>query len=419
MKRLLIGGTVVDATGRPPIENGAVLVNGARIEAVGRAADFSVSQEDVQVVDCGGRAVVPGLINAHAHLGLDGDAESYDTKLPKLARLHDTMITLISAQQAYRNLVNGITTVRDLHPCSGGTQYAVLSLRDAIKAGTVPGCRIVAAARPICMLGGHGSHWVSREASGAEDVRRAVREQVKDGADVIKMMAGTSWGPIPGKPVTYARQLTREEMAAGVDAAHGAGRVITAHSRGKESIADVLAAGVDCVEHGSELTSDLVDIMAKKGTYLVPTLQGFELLLRQGPGPQLPSWKIEDAQYVIQRDRPGIAQAIAAGVKIAAGTDAGFQFCPHGEIVVELELYVQLGMTPMQALMAATKVGAELLQLKDDIGTLEPGKLADLLVVNGNPAENISALRNPALVMKEGAVYRDDLAAAVREPVPA
>jgi imidazolonepropionase-like amidohydrolase len=409
VKQLLTGGRVFDGTGRPVIDDGAVLVDGSRIEAVGRASDFSADMPGVEVVPCGGGTLLPGLINAHVHLGLDGDAESYVTKLPTMARAVDATITLIAAQQAYKSLLNGVTTVRDLHPPSGGTQQAILALRDAIDAGVVPGARVVASGQAICMLGGHGVHWRSREVSGVEDARRAVRELTYARVDVIKLMAGTPWGPLPGRPATYARQLTVDEMAAVVDTAHRAGVPVTAHARGEESVADALQAGVDGLEHGSGLTEALAEQMVRRQTYLVPTLSPLCLLIEAGVGPQVPEAEVRAAEFALGRDRASVANALAAGVKIALGTDAGAQLCPHGEMVSELDQYVSVGMTPCQALVAATRTGAEVLRLDSEIGTLEPGKRADLLVVQGRPDESVAALRALKLVMKDGVVYRDEL----------
>lgn len=407
-KLVLRGGRLIDSTGRQPVESSAVVVDGSRIAFVGSSSDLG-KVDGATVVDLAGLTIMPGLINAHCHLTLNGDDEPYETKVPKLARLHDTMLTLMAAEQAKKNLDNGITTVRDLHPSSGGTEFQVLSLRDAIKAGTVLGSRIVCTGKCLVMAGGHGSHWISRECSGVEDCRRGAREVLKTGADFIKIMAAAGWGPILGKPATWAKLLTAEEMAAAVEIAHRAGKPAAAHSHGVQSISDVLDAGIDSVEHGSGLTDELVERMVKQGTYLVPTLTSYDTFVRGGVTATASEEKIRDAQGVIERHRPGIAKAIQAGVKIAAGTDAGFQRLPHGELVSELQIYRTLGMSAHDAIIAATKTAANLLQIGDLVGTVEPNKVADLLVVDGDPLFDLESLRNIRLVMKEGKIYRNEL----------
>lgn len=411
-KFVLSGGRLIDATGRPPIERSVVVVEGSRVVFAGASSD--VGQVDgAQDLDVSGMTVLPGLINSHCHLVHRGDGEPTEVKIPRLARTHDTLLTLYAAEQARKNLDYGVTTVRDTHPSAGGTEYQILSLRDAIKAGVVPGCRIVSSGRIITMVGGHGSQWVSWQCSGVEECRRAARETLKNGADFVKVMAAAGNGPMPGKPETWARMLTVEEMAAIVDVAHRAGKPVSAHTHGVQGISDVLDAGVDSVEHGSGLTDELIERMVKQGAYFVPTISSYEMNVRGDLQAGAPTEKTRDLQGLIERHRPGIAKAIQAGVKIAAGTDAGAGWCAHGEsVIVELESYVSLGMTPMQAIMSATQTAANLLQLGDRIGIIEPGKVADLIVVDGNPLDDVGNLRRVRLVMKEGKVHRQELKVA-------
>lgn len=401
-----VGGRVIDATGRPPQEDGVVLVEGARIAAIGPRSQFP-SDLQAAVIDCGGGSVLPGLINSHLHLALSGDDEDYGDKLPKLAQLKDRALIPLYAEQARINLEAGVTTVRDLHPGPGGTVEGMKTLQELLRRHDLRGSRVYLALRPLVQAGGHGSHWLSRAVSGADEVRRAVRENVAEGSDFIKIMTAHSWGPLPGRPESWARYLTLEELRAGVEVAHRAGRLVAAHSHGVDSIAENLEAGIDSIEHGSGLTDELVERMVRQGTFLVPTLASYERFVRVGPSRGAAPARVEEARYVRERQRSGVAKAIAAGVKIAAGTDAGFQYLGHGDtLVLELELYVELGMSPLEAIRSATARGAELLQQGDRLGTLEPGKLADVIVVDGDASADVGALRRVRQVMRDGVLYR-------------
>lgn len=400
------GGTVIDATGRAPIADGVVLVEGDRIAAVGRRGDFPTDMAAVEVA-CAGCSVLPGLVNSHLHLALTGDDEDYADKLPKLAKLKDRDLIPLYAEQARTNLDAGVTTVRDLHPGPGGTVEGMKVLQEQLRRHQLRGSRVFVALRPLVQAGGHGSHWLSRSVSGADEVRRAVRENVAEGSDFIKIMTAHSWGPLPGRPESWARYLTVEELRAGVEVAHRAGRLVAAHAHGDLSIGEDLEAGIDSIEHGSGLTDELIGRMVRQGTFLVPTLASYEQFTRVGPAKGAAARRVEDARYVRERQRTGVAKAIAAGVKIAAGTDAGFQYLGHGEtLVLELEMYVELGMKPLDAIRAATARGAELLQQGDAFGTLEPGKLADVIVAQGDVLSDIGALRRIRAVMRDGVPYK-------------
>ena len=405
--RFAIRGRILDGTGAPPIEDGVIVISGRRIEAVGREAEFGSSLKDLPTVDYKGGTILPGLIDTHVHLGKAGSPEPLKDSVPRIKRMHDTMHALHVAQQAWKNLWHGITTIRDMH-CAASSPFAVFSLREAINSGIAHGSRIVAAGRAICMIGGHGSQWISREISGMDESVRAVREVVREGSDFVKMMATVAWGPIPGKPLTNIQQLTRDEMTVGVDMAHRLGKLAAVHARSKQSIIDALAAGFDSIEHGSQADQAVVDEMVRRDVYLVPTIQSWEMHRRHGVTAQTPAWQIADVEYIIKRDRPGIAAAIRGGVKIAAGTDAGNQCNPHGEMATELELYVELGMPVMRAIESATRVAANLIELGDRVGTLQAGKLADVIGVPGDPLKDLGVLRRVDLVIKDGSCYRDD-----------
>jgi imidazolonepropionase-like amidohydrolase len=312
----------------------------------------------------------------------------------------DATTALRAAVHAKKTLESGVTTVRDM----GGKNYIDLALRDAIAGGMIPGPRMLASGRPVVMTGGHG--WpMAREADGPDEVRKAVREQLKAGADVIKLMATggvMTPGVEPGSP-----QLTLEELKAGVEEAGKAGRRTASHAQGTTGIKNAVLAGITSIEHGIFLTDEVIELMLERGTYLVPTLVAPYWIVKKGRAAGIPDYAVKKSEDVIEAHLASFRKALAAGVKIAFGTDAGTPFNEHGANTFELELMVENGMSPMQALEAGTRVSAELLGIADKVGTLEPGKLADVVVVAGNPLDDIKAVREVRLVIKEGRIVKE------------
>lgn len=410
---LLSGATVLDDRGPRP-DGTVVRVEGDRITHVGPRGEVPDADVEVAAPD---HTVVPGLVNAHAHLALSGDEEPYASKLPRLKAMDDAALITLQLEQATRNLLAGVTTVRDLHPGPGGTVTGLQVLRSGLNSQEFVGCRLVHAFRPLVTPGGHGSHWLSRAVSGVDEVKRAVRETFAEGADVVKFMTAHSWGPLPDHPATHARYHTPEELRAGVEVAHRLGLPVAAHSHGPECIEENLDAGVDSIEHGSGLTQELAERMAATGTFLVPTLASYANFAAVGADRGERPERVAQARYVSELQQAGVAAAIAAGVRIVAGTDGGFQYLPHGGTIVdELVLYTELGMSPVQALASATRLGAELVGRSHDLGRLEPGYLADLVVVRGAVHDDVAALRDVVLVMREGTVRRDELTEHGRRP---
>ena len=404
-----IGGQVIDGSGRLPVRDDVLKVEGRFVKAVGIRSEFGQVLEG-HVVDCSGCTVLPGLINSHAHLSLSGDDENYSTKVPRLSQMRDRHLIPMYLEEAHKNLEAGVTTVRDPHAGAGGTIEGLLVSQELLRRGDVLGCRVFLGLRPLVMVGGHGSWWLSRVVSGIDEVQRATRENVADGANLIKIMTAHSWGPLPDQPETQVRYLTIPELSASVEVAHRAGLPVAAHSHGYDSIKENLDASIDSIEHGSGISDDLAEQMVNQGTFLVPTLASYENFRLVGGQRGAAVGRVNDASFVADQQQSGFRKAIQAGVRIAAGTDAGFQFLPHGDtLVLELELYVKLGMQPIDAIRSATSRGAELLRLTDRLGTLEAGKLADVLVVGGNPLADIGSLRNVRLVMKEGRTCVDRL----------
>ena len=394
---LLRNVTVVDGTGSAPVPGQALVVEGRRIVWIGPVAD-APSTAPENVVDGAGRTVLPGLINCHVHLTADGApdlmAQTAGDTVPQA--------TLRAAAGAVETLMSGVTTVRDC----GAADDVVIELAKAIDRGLVPGPRVQAAGRVITMTGGHG-HFIGREADGPDEVRKATRAEIKAGAAVIKVMA--TGGVLTQGVSPTQTALLPEELAVVAQEAHNSGRRVTTHAIGRSGIHNALISGIDSIEHGFYLDDELLDIAVAQGTFLVPTILAVDGITRNGTAAGIPGWVVEKAEKEAAKQRESFAAAVASGMKIAAGTDAGTPFNPHGDLARELALMVHYGLTPMQTLVAATRGAAENLGLAHELGTLEVGKLADLVVVDGDPVADITATGRVVLVVKDGVVHRDEL----------
>ncbi len=360
--------------------------------------------EGVTVIDHRNRFVLPGLIDSHVHLLF----ESTGAGRMDAVTLSTAYASLRGSQFALRTLQAGFTTVVDL----GGDQEAIFALRDAVRDGLVQGPRIIAAGRSITPHGGHGDAQGYRPevmevmrspsaCSGADDCRRAVRQAIQAGADVIKITA--TGGVLSDTAAGLGQQLSDEELAAIVDAAHSMGRRVVAHAHGVEGVNAALRAGVDGIEHGTYLDEESIRLFRRGGAYLVPTvLAGVTVYERaQIPGALTPAQRAKALQVgplmldMLRRAREG-------GVRVAFGTDSGVS--PHGQNAREFELMVEAGYTPLQAIQAATVVGAAHLRLDAEIGRLAPGFSADIIAVDGDPLANVSELRAVRWVMARGRV---------------
>jgi imidazolonepropionase-like amidohydrolase len=382
---------LIDGTGRV-WEEAAVRIEDSRIHDVTDAVALSsaAAAED-EVLDLSGKTVMPGLINAHTHLCLDGSPD------PDAAwqRRSLTENVLVAANQARATLQAGVTTVRDL----GGLEGVDLGLRNALNAGMIPGPRMLASGLLLCMTGGHG-WWMGRQVDGPDDARKGAREQLRAGADVIKVMATggvMTRGIEPG-----SAQLTYEEMRAAVEEAKKAGKLTATHAQGTAGIKDALRAGIDSIEHGFYLDAEAIDMMLEQGAYFVPTLAALYYILQGGTEAGIPGFMVEKAKRAEDAQLDSFRRAREAGVRIAAGNDGGTPFNTADNLAGELECMVRAGMTPAEALHAAHSRGAHLLRLEDEIGTVEPGKLADLVVLDANPLNDISAVRQVHMVVRAG-----------------
>ena len=380
----LLVGRVLTCVGDEVIEDGFVEIEGGKIIAVGRAADLG---ERAAAAQATGGTILPGLTNSHAHLAWDG--------IHDLARQSMDDAPEISAYKSAGNMLislrAGVTTVRDL-----GMNQANFFAKQAVVQGIFPGPRLLICGEAIIQTGGH-TYWCCREASGPDEMRRAVREQVRGGADLIKIMACHD-----------TLEFTDEELRAVIDEAHRNGLPITAHATYDACINRVAEFGVDCVEHGGSMSDATIQLLLDKKIPIVTTfaplvMQSVPEVARQY---NIPEWKIAERQKAVADPSryQGLINAAKAGVVIGFGTDAGSPVVGHDVIAPEMAFMVKLGVKRdnYDAIRSATAVAAQINKLDKKIGTLEPGKAADVIVVDGNPLENIDAIGRVRMTFVEG-----------------
>ncbi len=394
MEYVVTNCTLIDGTGNDPIEHAALHVQGERVQWVGPLANSPASTQNLPTVDAEGRWIIPGLIDAHVHICWNGRESVLD-----LVHRDRDLIVLEAVETVHRILQSGTTTVRDV----GGHDYVEMSIRKAINAGHIAGPRMRTSGKVITMTGGH-AHYIAREADGPDEVRKAAREQIKAGADTVKLMA-TGGAATPGQDV-QASQLTLEELRAAVEAAHPMGRTVATHCHGTGGIRNSVLAGVDSIEHGTFLDEETADLMVEHGTAIVFTLG----IARPDPAKIPPGAQAEYQrlskifEMVTERATESVRLAHRKGVLVGSGTDAGGNtLAPHDfAMALELECLVDGGYAPLEALTIATRNNARILRWEQDLGTLEPGKLADFVILDADPLVNISNVRQVGAVYKGG-----------------
>jgi imidazolonepropionase-like amidohydrolase len=389
MKTLYRGGLVFTGEGEMLAEHGVLVENG-RIAALAPAGEFEGF--DGEVIDTAGGTLMPGLIDCHVHLVYGGEADP-GTASEKLLPGQIVMKALDNAQAS---LTGGITAVRDC----GGRDYLEFAVRDACNAGRQVGPTIKASGRMICMTGGHGNRH-GRVADGIDDVIRAVREQVHAGSDLVKIMA-TGGVMTPGVNPEDAH-YSAEEIGAGIQEAKRFHKRTASHAQGAEGILNAVRGGIDSIEHGIFMNERCVEEMLERGTWLVPTISALRNILANKDN-GIPAYAVEKTLRVSEFHEKSVRMFYAAGGKFAMGTDAGTPFNKHGANAMELEYMVDSGIKPLDALHYGTGSAADLCGLADE-GRIAEGKAADLLIVNGNPAEDIAMAarrENHRLVVKRG-----------------
>jgi imidazolonepropionase-like amidohydrolase len=376
-------GCIVTCVGDETVDNGFVEVDKGKIARVGKASDLG--KTDAEIVDCAGKTIMPGLVQSHAHLAWDGihdlaNQSMFDSPEISAYKSAAAMLTCLRA---------GITLFRDL-----GMNQSNLFAKQAVEQGIFPGPRLLVCGQAIVQTGGH-TYWCCREASGADEMRRAVRDQVRAGADLIKIMACHD-----------TLEFTNAELEAVIDEAHRNGLPITAHATYNDCISRVAKFGVDCVEHGGSMTDETIQLLLDKKIPIVTTFAPMVMQAEHGREFGIPEWKIEERKRAIADPGryAGIVNAAKAGVPIVFGTDAGSPVVGHDVVAPELKFMVKLGVVPdnYAALRSATIVAARMNKLDKKLGTLEVGKDADLIVVDGDPLADLDAFNRVEMTVIAG-----------------
>jgi imidazolonepropionase-like amidohydrolase len=393
-------GRVIDGFQDKPLQDGLVVIDNGTILYSGKIDEVILERhQDAHVVDLSGKTIMPGMIDAHVHLTLAGEPSYLHTLI-----MEDAKLTVIKGIERAKNALNaGFTTIR----CLGEKGQIDVYIKKAIEEGVIVGPNILASGKAITITGGHGDMFpgdieidgIATIVDGEDAVRTATRKQLKLGVDNIKLMA-TGGGMSPGD--ARISQLTIAEMRVAIEEAEKYGKLTAAHAIGEEGINNALEAGVRTLEHGTYISDKGIGIIQRTGAYLVPTLAAFKTL-KYGKEGGVPEYHLKKVQAFKDAHFINLRKALDAGVKVITGTDAGTPFNLHGENAYELECLVEAGMTPMEAIHAATRVAAEALKLEDK-GMLKEGHVADLIVIDGNPLDDITILQHGKVeqVYKQG-----------------
>jgi imidazolonepropionase-like amidohydrolase len=408
---LIHNATLIDGTGRPPIANANLLIKGKNIHAVGPADDIGRQDSEYREIDGEGGTVMPGLIDTHVHLLLEGLNMERDMQTPFSLRFYN------SVEYMRRTVEAGVTSVRD----AGGADAGV---KQAVESGKVLGPRMQICISVLTITGGHGDGWMLSgneweifpgypgfphgRVDGTEAVRLKVRQVLRAGAEVVKICA--TGGVLSPTDHPEFIQFSPEELQVIVNEAEfRRGVKVMAHAQGAEGIKNAVRAGIHSIEHGIYLDDEAIELMLSNGTFLVPTLLAPIGVLEAGKERGMPDYGLRKAEEIVEVHKESISKAYQAGVKIAMGTDTGVT--PHGQNLRELGLMVDIGMSPMEAIVASSKTAAECLGWDDRLGTLEVGKLADLILVKGNPLDDIRLLEDSekiSFVMMDGEITKGE-----------
>jgi imidazolonepropionase-like amidohydrolase len=405
----ILAGRLFDATGDNVRENVVIVVEDERIKTVASAADLKIPS-GAKVIDLSQATVLPGLIDCHTHLGSRADRynEIYNFKDTPFSHAFAAVLN------ARKTLEAGFTSVRDV----GSEPFLAVDLRNSINEGFLVGPRVVASGPAISITGGHGDlnnfspqtrvmmFPEERDfalADSVDQIRHVIRAQEKYGVDVIKILATggvLSKGDSPG-----SAQFTFEELKAAAETAHMGGRKIAAHAHGTEGIKNAIQAGIDSIEHASLIDDEGIRLAKEHGAYLVMDIYNDDYILNEAPKWGLPAENLDKERMVGRLQRENFHKAVQAGVKMAFGTDAGVY--PHGDNARQFFYMVKYGMTPAQAIRAATSSAADLIGRAQSVGTIEAGKYADIIAVNADPLADVKALEHVDFVMKGGVIYKD------------
>lgn len=408
MQKIIKAKGLIDVTKSKVLLNPFVAIVEDKITDVGNQESLAHVQGQVEILDFSGKYILPGLINSHAHISVPSDGKPFEY----IIQIPNEILLLTAAKNSLMGLMSGVTTIRDC----GGRDRIMFELRKAIEMGIIEGPRLFLSGRPLTVTGGH-FHFMHGEVDGTEGMIHAVRQLFKEGANFIKIMA--TGGGTTGTYPEYAA-FSVEEIAVAVKIAHEIGKTVSVHCRGIPGMKNSIEAGVDHMEHASfelpgmvmRFDRELADKMARMGIYVTPTLQIYRdmlevLRLRKEAGVISPSEKkrLDDLPRILEEKFTYFRGLLDSGIQFTAGNDAGTPFTPFDRFWQEMEAMVIGGMKPMQAIVAATKTAAEAMRLCSEIGSLEVGKQADILIVDDDPSVNITALSKVSFVMKAGKTY--------------
>lgn len=382
-------GLLFDGIQQELMENMVLIIEDNYIKEIKEESSFSPNSFNGEIIDMKDKTIIPGLINTHVHLAMAGKAVAgYQTEA------EEALTALINAK---KTIASGVTTIRDCGALSG----AVINLGNFISEGLIEGPRIIASGTALTTTGGHIKAFAGREVDGPIEMCKAAREEITRGAKTLKIIA-TGGVLTPGTEIGSA-QFSVEEMKAAIDVAKRVGVTTCSHAIGTEGIMNSVLAGIDSIEHGSFLTEEIAQMMIDRNVYHTPTLSAYYTTVKAGTEAGIPKSSVEKATKANNINIESFKMSYKMGVKFVTGTDAGTPFNYHDKIGLELELMVEkAGVRPIDALMAATSNAADLLRIDDLVGRLEAGKIADFVVIDGNPIEDISSVSNVVSVYKEG-----------------
>jgi imidazolonepropionase-like amidohydrolase len=409
--KVIIGGILIDGKGKPPIKDAVVIIEDKKIKSVGKITEVVIPKGDnVEIIEAGDKTIMPGLIDSHVHIYTDGETAEF-TSMP--INNNNLALAMKSIPRLKRTLEMGITSLRD-----GGSGWGWLevALRDAINRGDIVGPRYFATGYHLSVTGGHGYFlppWLANipvhpeqstiHCDGPDAWRRAARLNIYNGTDNVKCVASRD---IISTGMATAPQATLEELTAAFEEAHKMGKRAIAHAQGPTAIKNAIKAGANSIVHGFFMDEECAEMMAKNNVYLESTNLYVRMIKDRGKG-ELPDWMVDKANETWEDRKKNFKMYMDKGVKISFGSDSGVPFIRQGDNAGELKMFVELGMSTMQAIVAATKTAAEAIGIENITGTLEKGKSADVILVDGDPLQDISLLSTEdkiKMVMKEGEI---------------
>ena len=405
MKKQIKCGQLFDGVQEGILSNVSILIDGNQITDV--LPSNEVTNFDGEIIDLSNQFVMPGLIDAHIHMNMNGQPNMMDL----LSHTTIGELALMSMKNVQQDLLAGFTTLRD----EGGYGFSDVSVKNAINSGLIVGPRLLVSGMSISSTGGHGDNHLTPYMSGGtfstivdspDEARKAARYTFKYGADQLKIMATggvISFGDEPGAP-----ELSFEEMKAALDIANSRGKISSAHAHGAKGIKQAIKAGITSIEHGMMIDEEAMDLMVTHGVYLIPTIIAAHRIVEFGVEHGIPAWAVEKAAQCLENHGSNLKIMKEKGVKIGFGSDAATPFNKHGEQGFEFELMTRYGFTPLETLFCATKVNAKLLKMDHLIGSIESGKLADIVAFPKSPLEDITTMTQCCFVMKDGNIYKNN-----------